>query len=255
MLVKTLSVAESTISCAVTVLIPLSVVSCTKNKSVLSSVVLKSVRPVASMLNVTESVPSAATVVIPAPPTIWMESVPVAAVAEPVSPVIVEYLEPPTEDVVTNSKLPEVSLYCSKRLAPAEAVKAVKEFAALATIILLSATVAGIVTVENAGAPAVPRRICPVEPVAAETADVPLPRRTPLDVSVAAPVPPLATGRIPVTCVVSPREPPMLARLRFASLTSSVTPPPRTEPVPPVTVTLEEPASVRLSIDVWPVPP
>ena len=51
--------------------------------------------------------------------------------------------------------------------------------------------------------PVEPMKICPLVPALVTwTAPVPLPTRTPLEVKVVAPVPPLATGSVPVTSVV-----------------------------------------------------
>ena len=73
----------------------------------------------------------------------------------------------------------------------------------------------------------------------AATADVPLPYRTPFAVNVAAPVPPLATGSVPDTCVVSEtplRVPPSVRLPLLVTVPVSVIP--LTVPVPETDVTV-----------------
>ena len=77
-------------------------------------------------------------------------------------------------------------------------------------------------------------------------ADVPLPIRTALAVCVVAPVPPLATGKVPVIADVrsTPDKVPPSVRLP-EEVTVPVSVSPMTVPVPPTDVTVPSPTSTN----------
>ena len=89
----------------------------------------------------------------------------------------------------------------------------------------------------------------------AAIADVPLPYRTPFAVRVVAPVPPLATGRVPVTWLVrlTPDSvPPRVNEPDVVTVPVSVMP--LTVPVPPTEVTVPAALSVDVIVKLGYVP-
>ena len=82
-----------------------------------------------------------------------------------------------------------------------------------------------LIVAKTGATPVDPRKSCPLVPAAVTwTAEVPFPITTPLEVRVVAPVPPLPTGRVPVTSVVRSTDVPSVEAIVDAQEVADVVP-------------------------------